>query len=300
MKKKTEKGGSPNPVKREVADLVRHRIQQYKAQRPRMKALLESDPKAPERKKEADREAAAPELERLEQVYREVIPYIRGIRSFVPDMLAQNRLAAAYFLFGKVSQGLRAIFLLARGGLHYEVMEIVRSGREALDLIALFLGEAENSPLLKKWFADEIVENEKARAAMEKLIGQGIRGMGIAPSLSEIKAGIYGTLSKFSHVSYGALLEAYDVFKDDFDFEGSAGFHYVRHSSLPYVKTETAGLIIALKGFYTTVGDRKSYGELDAILKEHTPDMFDERQRRERIDHIKTKFGEREDQGVGR
>lgn len=172
MKKKTEKRGSKNPVTRAVADLVRKRIQQYKTQQESIEAFVKANPDAPERQKEADRKATTLELERLEELYREVLPYIRKIRSFVSEVLDQNRLAAAYSPFAKVSQSLRAIFLLAQGGFHYEVMEIVRSGREALDLIALFLREAEHSPLLKKWFGGEIIENGKARAAIEKLLSQ--------------------------------------------------------------------------------------------------------------------------------
>lgn len=292
MKKKTEKRGSKNPVTRVVAEHVRERIQQYKGQRESFDALLEADPGAPERQKEADRQATALELERLEELYGEVLPYVRKVRSFVSDVLDQNRLTAAYFLFGKVSQGLRAIFLLARGGFHYEVMEIVRSGREALDLVALFLREAEDSPLLKKWFEGEIVENKEARAAMEKLLSRGNQEMGVALSVGDMKAGLYGVLSKYAHVSYGALLESYDVHKADFDFDGGAGFHYVRASSLPYVKREmTGGLIVGLKDFYRTAGDLRSYEELDAILRKHAPEMFDESQRKKRIDDIQRKFG---------
>ena len=277
-----------NPVMRAIADLVRERIQQYKGQRESIEAFVEANPDAPERQRKADREAVALELERLEELYGEVLPYVRKIRSFVPEVLDQNRLTAAYFLFGKVSRGLRAIFLLARGGFHHEVLEIVRSGREALDLVALFLGEAEGSPLLEKWFGGEIVENEKARASVEKLIGQETE---VALSVGDMKAGIYGTLSKYSHVSYGALLESYDVLKADFDFDGGAGFHYVRAGDLRYVRGEIAGLIIALKAFYMTVGDLQSYEQLDAILRKRAPEMFDEGQRKKRVDDIRKKFG---------
>ncbi len=291
MKKKTEGSGSKNPVTRAVTDLVRERIQQYKAQQESIKAFIEANPDTPEREKEENRKQTATAIARLEELYGEVFPYIRKIRSFVSEVLDQNRLTAVYFLFGKVSQGLRAIFLLAQGGFHYEVMEIVRSGREALDLIALFLREAENSPLLKKWFEGEIIENEKARAAIEKLLGQGNQKMRIPLSVRDMKAGIYSTLSKYSHVSYGALLESYDVFKADFDFDRSAGFHYVQASSLSYVKREMTGLIVGLKDFYSTVGDPQSYKELDTILRKYAPEMFDESQREKRIDDMQRKFG---------
>lgn len=106
-----------------------------------------------------------------------------------------------------------------------------------------------------------------------------------------MKAGIYSTLSKYSHVSYGALLESYDVLKADFDFDGSAAFHYVRASSLSYVKGEMTGLIVGLKDFYATVGHLQSYKELDTILRKYAPEMFHESQRKKRIDDIQRKFG---------
>jgi hypothetical protein len=62
-----------------------------------------------------------------------------------------------------------------------------------------------------------------------------------------MKAGIYGGLSKYSHVSYIALLEAYDIFHHDFDFERIAGYHWVLNSSLPYLHTEIHSVIITLK-----------------------------------------------------
>ena len=59
MKKKPEKSGSKNPVKREAAALVRDRIRRYKAQRARIKAALVADPGGPKREKEADRAVVA-------------------------------------------------------------------------------------------------------------------------------------------------------------------------------------------------------------------------------------------------
>jgi hypothetical protein len=104
-------------------------------------------------------------------MWNDVMPYIRKIKSSIGDVLDHNRLTACYLLFGKVSQGFAAIFVLAKDGFHYEVMEVTRSNREALDLIALFLREtADSSALLKRWFEGEIVENVKARDALEEQI----------------------------------------------------------------------------------------------------------------------------------
>lgn len=55
-------------------------------------------------------------------------------------------------------------------------------------------------------------------------------------------------LSKYSRVSYAALLEAYDLFRHDFDFERIAGYHWALNSSIPYLRTEIVA-IIALRLF---------------------------------------------------
>jgi hypothetical protein len=66
----------------------------------------------------------AEQVQALAEMWGEVLPYIRKIKSFVSDVLAANRLSACYLLLGKVSQGMEAIFVLAKGGFHNEVMRL--------------------------------------------------------------------------------------------------------------------------------------------------------------------------------
>jgi len=233
----------------------------------------------------------AREVERQAQMWGEVLPYVRKIKSFFDDVLAENRLSACYRLFGKVSQGMEAIFVLAKGGFHNEVMEIVRSNREALDLASLFLQEPDDSALLRKWFDGEIVENAEARNAAERFVKETADKVGMTVSLKGIMTGLYRAISNYSHVSYSALIDTYDVHHDDFDFERFAGYHYVRRSSsLPYVRNEIHSAIIALKGFYLSVGDRESYIALDTLLRKYASHMYDEEARKARNAEIETRF----------
>jgi hypothetical protein len=163
-----------------------------------------------------------------------------------------------------------ALFVLAREGFHYEVMEVVRSNREALDLVVLFLQEPADGPLLKRWFDGQIVKNARARDAFEAFIAEMSRATNIPVSVRGLKLDIYGALSRYSHVSYAALLDAYDVYHQDFDFDRVAGYHYVRTSSLPFVREEIRSATIGLKGFYAWIKDGDAYRALDAILQRQT------------------------------
>lgn len=270
-----------NPIKSMLTESLRERLEKYRSQKEQLRAYLKADPSGPAREIEANRQVIAGRIEELEKVFGEISPHIRKMRGRIGEMTDQTNMVACYFLFGKIAQGMRAIFLLARGGFHYEIMEIVRSNREALDLAILFLREPTDSTALKKWFDGEIVENEKAREAMAAFVKDFNQKSGTNLPIEDMKAGIYGGLSKYTHVSYGALLDSYNVYADDFDFEQSAGFHYVKTSSLPYVRGELEGLLLGLKHFYLTTEDEASYRDVDNILRTFAPRLYDEAYARE-------------------
>jgi len=48
-------------------------------------------------------------------------------------------------------------------------------------------------------------------------------------------------------VTYIAMLEAYDVFQHDFDFERISGYRYAVRSSLPFLRREVESAIVVLK-----------------------------------------------------
>src|SRR3972149_2930029 len=142
----------------------------------------------------------------------------------------KNRFTAAYILFGKISNGIQAIFILAENGLHYEAMELVRSNREAMDLIFYFLLGDDTSRDLKKWFDGEVIKNEIARNAFSKFLSDELQKAGTTLPVNSMKSGIYSGLSGYSHVTYAALLDSIDVYHQDFDFERIAGYHYTKAS----------------------------------------------------------------------
>jgi hypothetical protein len=191
--------------------------------------------------------------------------------SYISKVTDQDRVTACYFLFGKTSQSFRAIFLLAREGYSYEVMEILRGIRESLDLVHLFLDEEENSPNLKKWFSGEIIENSIARASHDKFLNQEAPDIESQIPYKEAQAHIYRLYSLYSHISYGALLDSFDVYNRDFDFQRIAAFHYLNKTALSLVQGTLETAIIALKHFYRVAGDPKAYSELNTILGQLSP-----------------------------
>src|SRR5262245_33390971 len=186
---------------------LEERLHQYKTQREEAAAAIKANPTLPAQEQITNSGQILVEVLKLRETWNEVMPYIRHIRSIVGDLLAQNKLVASYLLFGKFSQGLQAIFMLLEKGFHYEALEIVRSNREALDLIPLFLREPDDSALLKQWFAGDIVENAKAREAADRYLKEAAEKAGMTVPIEGLKSGIYRGLSKFSHVSYLALLD---------------------------------------------------------------------------------------------
>jgi hypothetical protein len=153
-------------------------------------------------------------------------------------------------------------------------MELIRSIKESLDLIHLFLGEEENSSTLKKWFSGDIVENRYARDAADKFVNRDPSIIGAQIAFKEAKAHMYRILSFYTHNTYTALLDSYDVYNKDFDFEKISGYDYVREGVLPFVHSTMEETIIALKHFYLVAKDETVYNKLDSILRESSPQHF--------------------------
>ena len=277
-----------NPLKKQALLSTADRIKQYREQQEKVAALLATKPDLPYQQREADKAHVLRNVQVLSSCFDEFFPYLQQLRSYIKDVTDQNKIVAAYLLFGKVSQGLLATFGLAANGFHYEVMEIVRSSQEAIDLAFYFLENEDANPDLIKWFEGKIVGNEAARKQYQKYAdtadGDEEKSYKKIP-FNDVKAGIYGVLSGYTHVSYASLLDSFDVFNRDFDFERIAGYHYVASSSLPYMKLLVESTIIGLKHFYAKMGNRKAYMELDAILKRLSPDIND----KENIDQLTDK-----------
>ena len=265
-----ESKNNVNPIKEGLRELTRNRVKQYKEQEEQMKELLRKNSAHPLEERERDKKLVLEEAAQLEKIYQEIFPYIRKAHSHISEITNQDTNTAVYLLFGKVSQGLQAMLVLAREGFHYEVMELIRSNREALDLISLFLSSDDATSLLKKWFDSDVIENKESRKAIDTFINKEfLKKEGFSKPVEETKSGIYAALSKYSHISYAALLDSFDVFRRDFDFDRVAGFHYLRTSSLDFLREGLASTMIALKHFYLSVRDAQSWLEVDSILEKY-------------------------------
>src|SRR5680860_204979 len=264
-----------NSLKVEIEQSVQERINKYITQEDAVINYLKQNPDAPQQRLKEDKKYITAEVEKLESILNEVAPFIFKIHERIPNVLDQNKLTASYFIFGKMFQSWQALFLLAREGFHYEIMELLRSITESADLIFFFMRCDDSNPDLKKWFMGEIVSNDKARKAIQDFINEEACKTGSVLPVDEMSAGVYGGLSKYTHVSYGALLDSFNVFSRNFDFERSSGFHYTHKSSLSYAHGTMNNSIIALKYFYQSVGNNDSCEKLDLILRRIAPEMYD-------------------------
>jgi len=263
-----------NPLKEELVQSLQERIRKYQNEEDAVARYLHVNPDIPMKQRDEDCRAIATGVANLELVFEKILPYILNIRGLVGDPLAQDKLAASYLLLGKISQTWRAVFLLMRNGFHYETMELIRSIHEAKDLVFVFINGDNGSSDLKKWLSGEIVANESARAKMHEYMNANAAQAGVVLPIRAMMDGVYAGLSKYSHASYAALLDSFDVYRRDFDFEKTASLHYVRSSSLPYATSELQGTIVTLKGFYQVLGDTESYKKLDQILRQIAPEMY--------------------------
>lgn len=262
-----------NVFKEELKELTATRVKQYANQEKMVDFYIRNNPDMPNQQKGEDSREIANRVAELEKIWQEVVPFIKKIKNYVKKITDQNQTTACYLLFGKIFNSWDAVFLLLKNGFHYESMELIRSIGEANDLVSLFLLEKDDVSL-RKWFDGEIVGNAKSREAIQNFMEEEAQ-----VPFQTMKAGVYSALSKYTHISYVAILDSVDVFNKDFDFNKIAGFHYVVNSSSPYARGGILATINSLKHFYGTIKDSKSYEELSAIQKRFYPEMTSEKTR---------------------
>ena len=163
MVKKKKKNNKPNPIKQELKQALKERIAQLRGQELRVRAFLVVNPDYPYEQKEKDIILLSKSIDIAETMYEELMPFVHMIQSHVEDITDQKLNTAIYLLLGGVSNRIEAIMLLARKGFHHEVMELIRSNEEALDLAYLFLAKGESSRELQKWYAGAILHHSKSR-----------------------------------------------------------------------------------------------------------------------------------------
>lgn len=220
-----------NPLKQDLRHHGQDRLSQYRTQEGDVRSFLKVNLAYPVQKRKQDELEVREKIKELTSYALELIPYIRSARSYTDKVLDENKWAAIYMLFGRIHQSIQAILYLAGEGFFCQVMELIRSNREAMDLVSKFLIENDDDELTR-WFHGNIIKNEGARITMETFVNKNGEKVGVKIPISRMKAGIYHGFSLYTHSSYYALLELYNVFKMDFDFEKDAGFHHLNETGL--------------------------------------------------------------------
>lgn len=200
-------------------------------------------------------ESTIPKLKDLLILYRKHIPHISD----------QNKFCASYLLICKAFGTLKPIMSIAREGASHEVVELVRSGIEALDLSLLFLEE--DGILLNKWLKGEIIGNAEARKKYDEIINAEKKAGEEHIPLRAVKSDVYGTYSIFTHNGYSALLESVDPYLEDYDFNKSSGFRYT-FREMHLIDNLVINIILSLKEAFLKTTDPYAYEEADKLLKE--------------------------------
>ena len=141
----TSETSSPNNYRAQVAK----RVLDYKNRRSEVSAYMKTAPGFPLIQLEADQEAVSVEADNLGDVLERIQPFVQRAVKYAPDILEGSKFSACAFLIGKISKTWQSVIPLAKQGFHYEIMELLRSNREAMDLVHHFLLDDGSDPT--KW-----------------------------------------------------------------------------------------------------------------------------------------------------
>lgn len=198
--------------------------------------------------------------------YSELVPFIKRLRNFVPNITEETHYCAVYLLFCQSLTYWDSLFLLAKNGNSSAIQVITRTIKEALALTELFsleFYERKNNNLLK-WFSGEIINHGAHRKAMKDFFGKTDEETSIL--MEEMSKNLYRMESHSIHVAYTSVLECISPFSEDFDFEKYTRFRRTSYN-LGYVKGIMDGTNIALKFAYKfLLQDLESCNQLEKIL----------------------------------
>ncbi len=249
-------------LKKELEDRVKELRSRHSSE------YFSQHPNYPNEQKDLD-EA---EIGELAKSFEEALPAIqellREVKKFVPFIGDRTKTAAAYLLLGKALSNLKSIITVAKKGFNLEVMDLTRSGQESLDLALLFLEDG-SEHLLEQWFNGDIVKNKEAREVMHQIMNRELPKIlpdGEELPVNKMKAHMYKLFSMYTHSAYGALFDSIDVFREDIDFSGSAGFHYARRN-FGVIHDFTVSLILQLKNIFGKHEDKEGFLRADTLYK---------------------------------
>ncbi|GEM_PF-3333105 len=247
-----------------VSDRIKEKIRLLKTRVGHRKLI--SDLLFPSKEKEKARQIAAQYADILDKKIKELEPLIRSARSHIDYIGDPDKFVASYLLIGKSFTSLKAIAVLVREGYSFQIVELVRSSMESLNLAALFLEDGQEK-LLEQWFYGEIIGNRTAREALNVAVNKVNQASGGEPiPMKEALSDVYSLYSSYTHSGYVALFDFIDVFKEDFDFEQYSQFHYNR-KNLHLTDNLYVNILLALKNFYIHAKDEENLVKVGALLK---------------------------------
>jgi hypothetical protein len=255
----------------EIKAGIKGRLEEIESQKEKIQRILRENPEFAQEYLAKDKKATIDGFDALGPMLEALNSEIKGVKNHVKSFTGQDVGTACYMLFGKILKNLRACDVLARGGYYQEFMELARSISESLDLTQLFLIEGNGGRNLPKWFEGEIIDNGTAR----KIIGEDFdKRKEVAMKDIKIDLGDYEKakvknhrlLSKFNHSSYAALLDSYDRVNEDLDFDGLAGYHFLKEIGVPQFKLMIEHSFVVLKQFFFSIGDDASFKSAEKRL----------------------------------
>lgn len=201
----------------------------------------------------------------IEEMLPKILKLIKDIKKYFKNIYDQNNIVASYLLLGKTYKNLQCVLREAKNGNVSSVVELCRSGQEAIDLVFLF-SEVKGQKHLKEWFKGKIISNKEAREAMDKSVNEMLTSLTKSQvSIQDMKADIYWIYSLFTHSGFGSLLDMVDVYHEDFDFDGYAGFHYTRQY-LHLVHNMVVNILLGLKNIFLVCKDLKNLTKTESLL----------------------------------
>lgn len=247
-----------------IADRIKEKLDLLKTRKGHKKVM--SDLLYPSNQRTKDRQVAELFAKDLDKKIKEIEPLLRSLRSHIDWIGDPDKFVAAYLLIGKSYATLKAVSVLVRQGYSFQIVELVRSSIESLELAHLFLEDGQEK-ILQKWFNGEIVGNSTAREALNNAVSKMNQAMGNnSLPIKEVLSDVYSIYSAFTHSGYVALFDFIDVFREDFDFEQYAQFHYNRRN-IHLIENLYVNILLALKNFYVRAKDEDNLAKVEALLK---------------------------------
>ena len=212
-------------------------------------------------------------LKKLKGRHKELLPFVKLIKREVSNITDTKIVSAVYLLLCYNFQTWESLFLLSKKGQYSSIMTLIRKLKETSMLIQHFVLEnrAGKNRDLKKWFSGEVITHSKGRESSSRFAEED----GLFPDLDwkRMEAHIYQMESLTPHASYVSVLECINVFEEDFDFKGFAGYRRTI-SALRYANGTMTNINITLKGVYRfLLEDHANYDKLDAILLKYDPEI---------------------------